>query len=143
MGCSTFNLLTFNLPTFNLLADVPYRTFFGLDPRLTVWIIAQLHLMFAAFVLAVPIFASIVEVVGARAKDPTTRERYDKLAYEFVKLLSAAFATTAALGGLLAFVLFSTYPKFMAHLTSVFHPTFYIYGLLFFAESFTLYLAVA
>ncbi len=120
-------------------ADVPYRTFFGLDPRLTVWIIAELHLMFAAFVLAVPIFASIVEVVGARSKDPAMRERYDKLAYEFVKLLSAAFATTAALGGLLAFVLFSTYPKFMAHLTNVFHPTFYLYGLLFFAESFTLY----
>jgi hypothetical protein len=139
LGCSTFNLLTSSLPTFNLLADVPYRTFFGLDPRLTVWIIAQLHLMFAAFVLAVPIFAFIVEVVGVRAKDPATRERYDKLAYEFVKLLSAAFATTAALGGFLTFVLFSTYPKFMAHLTNVFHPTFYIYGLLFFAESFTLY----
>ena len=120
-------------------ADALYRTFFGLDPRLTVWIIAELHLMFAAFVLAVPIFASIVEVVGVRVQDPAARDRYDKLAFEFVKLLSAAFATTAALGGFLAFVLFSTYPKFMAHLTNTFHPTFYIYGLLFFAESFTLY----
>ena len=116
-----------------------YRTFFGLDPRLTVWVIAELHLMFAAFVLGVPIFASIVEVVGVRSKDPEDRARYDELAYEFVKLLSAAFATTAALGGFLTFVLFSTYPKFMAHMIDTFHTTFYLYSLLFFAESFTLY----
>ena len=44
-----------------LAADVEYRTFFGLDPRLTLWTVAELHLMFAAFVLGVPIFASIVE----------------------------------------------------------------------------------
>ena len=124
-------------------ADAPssddYRSFLGLDARVAVWIIAQLHLMFAAFVLGVPIFAVIVEVMGARAKDPQTAKRYDDLAHEFVKLLSTAFATTAALGGLLSFVLFSCYPGFMKHLTGIFGSTFHIYGLLFFAEAFTLY----
>lgn len=123
----------------SVVAQEEYRTFFGLDPRLTVWFIAELHLMFAAFVLGVPIFATIVEIVGINVKDPGASKRYDDLAFEFVKLLSAAFATTAALGGLLAFTLISTYPKFMTHLTGVFHPSFYLYGLLFFAEGFSLY----
>ncbi len=117
-----------------------YRTFFGINPRLAVWVIAELHLLFAAFVLGVPVFALIVEVVGYFKKDSAEAERYDALAYEFTKLLSAAFATTAAFGGLLAFTLFSTYPGFMGHLTGVFHESFYVYGLLFFAEGFSLYL---
>ncbi len=121
-------------------ADAEYRTFFGVSPRLAVWVIAELHLLFAAFVLGVPVFAVIVEVVGYFQKDAADAKRYDALAYEFAKLLSAAFATTAAFGGLLTFTLISTYPGFMSHLTGVFHKSFYFYGLLFFAEGFSLYL---
>ena len=113
-----------------------YRTFFGGDSRLVVWIVAQVHLMFGAFVLGVPIFAAIVEIIGWRTGDA----RYDRLAHEFTALLSAAFSTTAAFGGLLVFTLFGLYPKFMAFLTSIFHTTYYVYALLFFAEGFTLYL---
>ena len=43
---------------------VQYRAFFGIDSRLIVWIVSELHLMFAAFVLGVPIFAVIVVIVG-------------------------------------------------------------------------------
>ena len=35
-----------------------------LDSRTVVWVVMELHLMFAAFVLGVPIFAMIVEIVG-------------------------------------------------------------------------------
>lgn len=116
---------------------VEYREgIWGLDPRTWVWIIAELHLMFGAFVLGVPIFAVIIEIIGARTGDP----RYDRMAKDFTRLLSAAFATTAALGGLLSFTLFSLYPKFMAYMASVFHKTFYVYAFLFFAETFSLYL---
>ncbi len=45
------------------------RTFFGLSPRATIWVVAQLHLLFAAFVLGVPIFAVIVEFIGWRTGD--------------------------------------------------------------------------
>ena len=113
-----------------------YRTFFGMDSRLAIWIIAEVHLMFGAFVLGVPIFAVIIEIVGAKTKDP----RYDRLAYEFTKLLSGAYGFTAILGGLLAFTLFGLYPKVMNYLTGVFGDTMYTYALLFFAESTTLYL---
>jgi hypothetical protein len=54
----------------------------------------QLHLLFAAFVLAVPIFALIIEFIGYKTKD----KRYDKLAYEFTKLLSVSFSLTATFG---------------------------------------------
>ncbi len=94
------------------------RTFFGLSPRSVVWFVAQLHLLFAAFVLGVPIFAVIVEFIGWRTGDA----RYDRLAHEFTKLLAAAFATTAALGGLLSFTLFGLYPKFSYYFISIFAP---------------------
>jgi len=113
-----------------------YRTFWGLDPRITIWVVAELHLMFGAFVLGVPIFAVVIEAIGWK----TQEKRYDRLAYEFTKLLSAAFATTAALGGLLAFSLFGLYPKFMTYLTNIFHDSMYFYAFLFFGETFSLYL---
>ena len=113
-----------------------YRQYFGLDSRLVIWVIAQMHLLFAAFVLGVPIFALTIEFVGFR----TGQKRYDKLAHDFTKLLAAAFSTTAAFGGLLTFSLFALYPSFMSHLTDIFSPTYLLYGLLFFAEAFTMYL---
>lgn len=112
------------------------REFFGMNPRNVVWFVAQLHLLFAAFVLGVPIFAVIVEFIGWRTGD----ERYDRLAHEFTKLLAAAFATTAALGGLLAFTLYGLYPKFSNYFTGIFAPSMYIYAGLFFVETSVLYL---
>ncbi|ODS31560.1 MAG: subunit 1 of alternative cytochrome bd quinol oxidase (CydA) [Candidatus Scalindua rubra] len=114
---------------------VQYRNFFGVDARIVVWIIAELHLMFAAFVLGVPIFAVIVEIIGAKSNDI----KYDNLAREFTKLLSAAFATTASLGGLLAFVLYGLYPGFLRYMTDVFHSFMFVYALCFFGEAFCLY----
>ncbi len=111
------------------------RTFFGLSPRATIWVVAQLHLLFAAFVLGVPIFAVIVEFIGWR----TGEQRYDRLAREFIKLLTVAFATTAALGGLLAFTLFGLYPTFSGYFISIFSPSLYIYAAFFFVETGILY----
>ena len=112
-----------------------YRNFFGIDGRLIVWIISQLHLMFAAFVLAVPLFVVIIEAIGAK----TNQIKFDNLAREFTKLLSTAFATTAALGGLLSFALYGLYPGFMRYMTGVFHPYMFVYALCFFGEVFFLY----
>jgi hypothetical protein len=114
---------------------VDYRNFFGIDGRLIVWIVSQLHLMFAAFVLAVPLFVVIIEIIGVKSGDI----KFDNLAREFTGLLSAAFATTAALGGLLAFVLYGLYPGFMRYMTDVFHPFMFVYALCFFGEVFCLY----
>ena len=95
-----------------------------LDSRTVVWVVMELHIMFAAFVLGVPIFAMIVEIVGVATKD----ERYDRLAWEFTRLLALAFTATAVLGvlGLAALVYF--YPKFMTYLGKIFSPTFLPYA---------------
>ncbi len=118
-----------------------YRTILGISSRKIIWVIAELHLMFGAFVLAVPMFALAIEFVALKkAKtDPIEAARYDKLGKEFAKLLSAAFATTAALGGLLAFALLGLYPAFMHDMIRIFHGTMFFYALLFFGETFTLY----
>jgi hypothetical protein len=113
-----------------------YRQFLGIDSRRLVWFLAQMHLFFGAFVLGVPLFAVIIEVVGRSNKDP----KFDKLAYEFTSLLSVAYATTAALGGLLAFALFTLYPTFMGYMAGIFKDIMFLYALLFFGETFCLYL---
>ena len=115
--------------------EAQYRKFPIVGSRVAIWAVAQLHLLFAAFVLAVPIFAFIIEAIGYKTGDP----RYDRLAYEFTKLLSVSFSLTATFGAFLTFMLIALYPKFTNYLMSVFSPTFLPYVLLFFAEAFFLY----
>jgi cytochrome bd-type quinol oxidase subunit 1 len=115
--------------------EVEYRQFPKIGSRVAVWIAAQLHLLFAAFVLAVPLFALIIEFIGFRTKD----QRYDRLAHEFTKLLSVSFSLTATFGAMLTFGLIILYPKFTTYMVSVFSPTFLFYVGLFFFEAFFLY----
>ncbi len=112
-----------------------YRRFPVVGSRVAIWAVAQLHLLFAAFVLAVPIFAVLIEAIGYKTGD----KRYDRLAYEFTKLLSVSFSLTATFGAFLTFMLIALYPKFTNYLMSVFSPTFLPYVLLFFLEAFFLY----
>jgi len=115
--------------------DPAYRQFPVLGSRLALWAVAQLHLNFAAFILGVPIFAVIIEIIGWRTRDA----RYDWLSHELVKLTFAAFSTTALLGALLLFILVGYYPKFWNYMTAIFFPTYWVYALLFFLETFTVY----
>src|SRR5438552_12261412 len=112
-----------------------YRASPCVGSRVAISAVAQLHLLFAAFVLAVPIFAFIIEVIGYKTGDL----RYDRLAQEFTKLLSVSFSLTATFGAALTFMLIILYPKFTNYMMSVFSPTFLPYVLLFFAEAFFLY----
>ncbi|MFQ5559976.1 MAG: cytochrome ubiquinol oxidase subunit I [Nitrospinota bacterium] len=112
-----------------------YRSLGILSSRMVVWFVAQLHLLFAAFVLGVPIFSVIIEYIGVYKRDT----RYDRLAREFITLTITAYSVTALLGGLLLFVLIAFYPGFFNYLSSVFYSTMIFYGLLFLAETVTLY----
>jgi cytochrome bd ubiquinol oxidase subunit I len=118
-----------------LYVEAEYRTFPVIGSRVAIWAVAQLHLLFAAFVLAVPLFAFIIEVIGYKTGDL----RYDRLAHEFTKLLSVSFSLTATFGAFLTFMLIALYPKFTNYLMSVFSPTFLPYVLLFFFEAAFLY----
>lgn len=118
------------------IGDSPeYRTFPVVGSRVAMWVVAELHLMFAAFVLAVPMFALIIEFIGYFTGD----KKYDDLAHEFTKLLSVAFSFTATLGALLTFGLIILYPRLTNYLMSIFSWTFAPYVLLFFLEAVFLY----
>jgi len=113
-----------------------YREFPMTGSRVAAWVFAQLHLFFAAFVLGVPIFAVITEIVAWKAKD----EKYDKLAHEFTKLLSLAFTITAVFGALLFLSIYFLYPKLFVFMGNIFEPTYYVYVVLIFGEVIYAYL---
>ena len=85
-----------------LLSVLVYSSFsfWGITSREIIWIFAQLHLNFAAFVIAIPTFALIVEFIGYWTKE----EKYDNLAKDFARLVAASFSLTSFLG---AFFLFN------------------------------------
>jgi len=118
------------------LTAADYPAIAGINGRLAVWVFAQLHLWFAAFVLAVPIFVFIIEIIGMRTRD----KRYDDMAYEFIKVSITAYSLTAILGGALLFSLILFYPHLFSYLSTIFRGSMFYYALLFFAESAALYI---
>jgi cytochrome bd-type quinol oxidase subunit 1 len=128
-------------------ASAEYRNLFDPDsnlgwinPRIVIWVFAQLHLLFGAFVLAVPMFVVIIEVVGLVSKDAAEAKKYDDLAHEFCRLLTTAFSVTSILGAIFTFACIGLYPRFFGYLVDVFGPTMYLYACIFFGESFSLYI---
>ena len=117
-------------------APVEYRDVPYVGSRNVIWVVAQLHLLLAGFVLGVPLFAWICEIVGWKGGE----KRYDKLAKEFTKLLTSAYSTTALFGAILLFLLIGFYPKLMNYLSDIFFPSFIVYCILFLLETATLYL---
>ena len=113
-----------------------YGDFPIIGSRAAVWIAAQLHLFFAAFVLGVPMFAVVAELIGMLNKE----ERFDKLAKEFTRLLLVSYSATAIWGAVLVFALITLYPRVWGYLAEVFAPSMWVYVGVFFFESFTLYL---
>ena len=103
--------------------------------RTAVWIVAQLHILFAGFILGAPIFVVISEWLGYRKQDP----RYDRLAKEVTKVI--LYSMTALTGGLFIFVLLATYPQFTTWLINHFFLIFaVVYPLLFIGETIILYM---
>ena len=132
--------LTFLVMAEPAFAQVPagrdYGDFPVIGGRAAVWIAAQVHLLFAAFVLGVPMFAVVTEAIGIFGGE----ERYDKLSKEFTRLLLVAYSATAIWGGILLFLLITIYPTLFTYLAQVFSVSMWMYAGLFFFESFTLYL---
>lgn len=105
--------------------------------RAAVWVVAQLHILFAAFILGAPIFVVVSEILGWKNGDP----RYERLAKEVTKVTVILYSMTALTGGLFIFVLLATYPQLTGWLINHFFAVFaIIYPLLFIAETIILYL---
>lgn len=117
-------------------AETPSVAFPAVGNRTAVWIVSQLHILFAAFILGAPIFVVIAEWLGYRRQDP----RYDRLAREVTKVTVILYSMTALTGGLFIFVLLATYPQFTTWLINHFFLIFaLLYPLLFIGETILLY----
>jgi cytochrome d ubiquinol oxidase subunit I len=112
-----------------------YGNFPIVGGRGAIWIAAEVHLMFAAFVLGVPMFAVVAEAIGIFGGEA----RFDRLSKEFTRLLLIAYSATAIWGAVLVFFLGTLYPRFWAYMSTLFHVSMWLYVGLFFVESFTLY----
>ncbi len=105
------------------------------NARLVAWVLAQLHLYFAAFILAVPVFVLIIEYLGVVSGE----SRYDEVAREFMGVSVTAHIVTIGFGVLFAVALFFYYPHLMAYLSKAFSPTYILYGLLIVVDIVLLY----
>ena len=104
-------------------AQVPEAPSFhlpGIENRALVWIAAQMHILFAAFILGAPIFVVISEWIGMRKRDP----RYDRLAKEVTKVTAILYSMTALTGGLFLLFLVGLYPNLTSFLVGHFFPIF-------------------
>ncbi len=113
---------------------------YNFESRVLIWFANQQHLYYGSFVLAVPIFCMIIEFLGVVTKDRTLGKRYDRLAYDFIKISLTAYSLTAILGGILLFTFITLYPSFFGYLSGIFRPVMHLYALLFVAESGILYI---
>src|SRR5439155_51314 len=57
-----------------------YARYGSLDNRILVWFVTQQHTYFGGFVLALPIFCVIIELMGLLARDGARAARYDRMA---------------------------------------------------------------
>ncbi|MBI5599436.1 MAG: cytochrome ubiquinol oxidase subunit I [Deltaproteobacteria bacterium] len=118
--------------------DLPYPKFsyFGLSNRDMVWIVARLHLLFAAFILGVPFFIITAEILGWRSGEP----RYERLAKETMKIVVMFYSFTAITGGFFLILLVTFYPSFITWLFRGFKDLFsFWYPILFIIETCLMY----
>jgi cytochrome bd-type quinol oxidase subunit 1 len=118
--------------------DIPYASFayFGLTNRDMVWIAGQLHILFASFILGVPFFIIIAEILGARSGD----KKYERLAKETTKIVVICYSLTALTGGFFLLLLVAFYPSFMTWLFRGFPKLVsFWYPVLFITETILLY----
>lgn len=119
--------------------DLPIKkfSFLGLTNRKAVWLVAQLHILFASFILGVPLFVIISEILYWKTHD----ERYEKLAKEITKLVVMCSLFTVVTGCLFVLFLVAFYPTFTTWMFRGFNNlmTFW-YPVLFLIETSLLYL---
>ena len=115
----------------------PPDTFLGWGNREWIWLVAQLHLDLAAFIIGAPVFIVLSEFIGWRRKDP----RFERLAHEMTHVTVMMYSLTALLGGFFIFLLIGLYPKPTEFLFRLFLPIWiFLYPIGFLIETVLLYL---
>ncbi|MBI5814844.1 MAG: cytochrome ubiquinol oxidase subunit I [Nitrospinae bacterium] len=105
--------------------------------RAIIWIAAQMHILFASFILGVPFFVLVSEALYLWSAD----YRYERLAKEVIKVTAFCYSLTALLGGSFALLLFGLYPKITYYLFYKFDLIWLvIYPASFIAETILMYM---
>lgn len=112
-----------------------YPRYGSLDNRILIWFVTQQHTYFGGFVLALPIFCVIIELVGLLARDRARAARYDRMARDFLKVSLLAFSLTAVVGSVMLWLFITLYPSLMRYMGGTFKTMMPIYALVFLAES--------
>ena len=115
--------------------EVAYPRYGPLDSRILIWFVTQQHTYFGGFVLALPIFCVIFEVLGLIARDRLSATRYDRLARDFLQVALLALSLTAVVGSLMLALFLKLYPSFMSYMGGTFRPMMPIYAVVFLGEA--------
>ena len=78
-----------------------YPRYGTLDNRIIIWFVTQQHTYFGGFVLALPIFCLLIEVIGLMMRDREAASRYDRVARDFLQVSLLAFSMTAMAGAVM------------------------------------------
>ena len=101
------------------------------ESRVAIWLLAQQHLYFGAFVLGALWLVTLAETVSTLVRDRSRAARYREAGREILRLVVVALSAAAVLGGLLVAGLFAWYPGLSHYLATVFRPGVLFYAVLF------------
>lgn len=116
-----------------------YPKFLG-ESRLVIWVIAQQHRYWVAFVLGTLFMVTLLEVWALISPRRQSTIAYDALAREWLDLVMLAVAVAAILGAVLLLGLLALYPDLTSYLMAVFRPVFLLFGVLILPFTFLSYL---
>jgi intracellular septation protein A len=103
------------------------------ESRVVVWVLAQQHLYFGAFVLGALWWVLLAEAASLGTRDAQRAQRYRTAGHEILRILVLGITIAAALGALLVIALFGLYPGLTRYFAGVFRTTVLFAGVLFVA----------
>ena len=115
-----------------------YSTFPFVDNRMIVWFVTQQHTYFGGFVLALPLFSLLLEFLGITRKNQVSKQKFDGLARDIVRVALLSMSVTALLGSLTLISLVILYPGFMGYMGETFKSLMPVYATVFVSEAFLL-----
>ncbi len=110
------------------------------DNRILIWMVTQQHTYFGGFVLALPLFALLLEFFSRSRRDPEAVKRYDELAQDILRVGVLSMSVTALLGSLMLIGFVTLYSGFMNYMGTTFKSLMPIYAMVFLGESLLLIL---
>jgi cytochrome bd-type quinol oxidase subunit 1 len=105
------------------------------DNRILIWMVTQQHTYFGGFVLALPLFALLLEFLARSRRDPEAAKHFDDLARDILRVGVISLSVTALLGSVMLVGFVTLYPGFMNYMGTTFKDLMPAYATVFLGES--------